>query len=319
MILAFPKLAEDEAPLQATATWIDLLSPTGDEVRMVEQVTGSHVPQLAELSEIESSSRLQRRGEALYMSMPALVRGDGMTAHVTPVGFVLSRERLITIRFAALPMFDQFANACRAQPSAPGSSVEVFLALIEGVVDRIADVLEREGEALDLISRKIFRPDRAAVRSRTIDRELRATLRRVGATGDLIGKIRDTLLGISRIVQYTMVNAGEWFGHEQKQRFKTVRSDILSLNEYDAHLFNKLQFLLDATVGLIGIEQSNKFTVLTIVSIVGIPPTFIASMYGMNFAHMPELHWEWGYQYALVLMLLSAVLPVLWFKWRGWL
>ena len=319
MFLAFPRHPETDAPLHDKAAWIDLHNPTEEEVRMVEQVTGSHVPQLAELSEIETSSRLQKRGEILYMSMPALMRGEGMTASVTPVGFVLSRERLITVRFADLPMFDQFANNCRVAPNGPGSSVEVFLALIEGVVDRIADVLEREGEALDLISRHVFRPDRKSHRSTTIDRELRATLRRVGALGDLIGKIRDTLLGIGRIVQFAMLNASEWFGHDQKQRFKTVRSDILSLNEYDAHLFNKLQFLLDATVGLIGIEQSNKFTVLTIVSIVGIPPTFIASMYGMNFEAMPELHWAWGYPYALVLMVLSAVLPVVWFKTKGWL
>ena len=141
----------------------------------------------------------------------------------------------------------------------------------------------------------------------------------MGAAGDLIGKVRETLLGIGRIVQFVTLNASEWFGHDQKARFKTLNADILSLNEYDAHLFNKVQFLLDATVGLIGIEQSNKFTVLTIVSIVGIPPTFIASLYGMNFEHIPELHWAWGYQYALVLMLVSAITPLVWFRWKGWM
>ena len=175
-------------------------------MRVVEQLTGLHVPLLAELSEIETSSRLQRRGEVLLMSMPALVR-EGLTAHVTPVGFVLSRHRLITVRFAALPIFDDFANQCRGEAAGPGTSVEVFLALVEGAVDRLADVLEREGEALDTISRHVFRPDRAGHRSTAIDRELRATLRRVGTSGDLIGKIRDTLLGIGRIASYVVLNA----------------------------------------------------------------------------------------------------------------
>jgi magnesium transporter len=252
----------------------------------------------------------------LYLSMPALERTEGLGARVTPVGFVLSRERLITVRFAALPTFEHFADDCRARPGGPSSGMEVFIALIERVVDRLADVLEREGDALDGISRHVFRPDH---KTGHLDRELRATLRRVGGLGDLIGTIRDTLLGIGRIEQFVTLNASEWIDHDERQRLKTLRADILSLNEYDTHLFSKVQFLLDAIVGLIGIEQSNKFTVLTIVSIVGIPPTFIASMYGMNFEHIPELHWAWGYQYALVLMLVSAVAPLVWFKAKGWM
>jgi magnesium transporter len=302
MFLAFPRAPESDAPLHDKAAWIDLFKPTEEEVRLVEQLTGLHIPRLDEVSEIESSSRLQRRGDVLYLSMPALERTEGLGARVTPVGFVLSRERLITVRFAALPTFEHFADDCRA--------------LIERVVDRLADVLEREGDALDGISRHVFRPDH---KTGHLDRELRATLRRVGGLGDLIGTIRDTLLGIGRIEQFVTLNASEWIDHDERQRLKTLRADILSLNEYDTHLFSKVQFLLDAIVGLIGIEQSNKFTVLTIVSIVGIPPTFIASMYGMNFEHIPELHWAWGYQYALVLMLVSAVAPLVWFKAKGWM
>lgn len=317
MFVAFPRHSETDAPLHEQTAWVDLFNPSADEIRLVEQTTGLHVPSQAELSEIESSSRLQRRGDVLYLSTSTLVPGDGSAAHMTPVGFVLSRERLITVRFADLPVFDTLADSCRAQPNGPGSSVEVFLSLIERVVDRLADVLEREGETLDGISRRVFRPERGG--SANKDRELRAILRRIGGLGDLVGKIRDTLLGIGRIVQFVSTNAADWFGHDQKTRFKTIRADLLSLSDYDSHLSNKVQFLLDATVGLIGIEQSNKFTVLTIVSIVGIPPTFIASMYGMNFEHIPELHWAWGYQYALILMLLSAILPLVWFKLKGWL
>ena len=98
-----------------------------------------------------------------------------------------------------------------------------------------------------------------------------------------------------------------------------MRQDVLSLSDYDGHISNKVQLLLDATLGLINIEQNNIIKVLTIVSVVGIPPTLIASMYGMNFKIMPELNWSWGYPYGLALIALSAVLPLVWFKWRGWI
>ena len=165
----------------------------------------------------------------------------------------------------------------------------------------------------------MFRPDRAtARRPAEMDRRLRASLREVGRIGDVADKLRETLLGISRVSQFTQANAG-WMQPDQRARFDTLRGDITSLNDFESHLFNKIQFLLDATVGLIGIEQANIVKVLTVVSVVGIPPTFIASMYGMNFQLMPELNWNWGYPYALALMLLSAVLPLVWFRVKGWM
>jgi magnesium transporter len=112
--------------------------------------------------------------------------------------------------------------------------------------------------------------------------------------------------------------AGEWLPADVKQRLETVRQDVASLSDYDAHLTNKVQLLLDATLGMINIEQNNIIKVLAIVSVVGIPPTLVASMYGMNFKNMPELDWAWGYPYGLAVIAISAILPVLWFKWRGW-
>ena len=147
--------------------------------------------------------------------------------------------------------------------------------------------------------------------------DLRAILRRVGAGGDLVSKIRDSLLGLARIVPYVA-----WRRLAARcrasRRLETMRHDIISLNDYDAHLVNKVQLLLDATLGLINVEQNDIIKVLTVVSVVGVPPTLVASMYGMNFKYMPELAWSWGYPYGLALIALSAVAPLLWFKWRGW-
>src|SRR5205085_5110466 len=136
--------------------------------------------------------------------------------------------------------------------------------------------------------------------------------------GDLVSKIRDGLLALARIVPFVASNGASWIHPELKPRLETVRRDIISLSDYDTHLINKVQLLLDATLGLINIEQNNIIKVLTIVSVVGVPPTLVASMYGMNFRHMPELDWAWGYPYGLALIAVSAVAPLLWFRWRGW-
>src|ERR1700730_16180578 len=148
--------------------------------------------------------------------------------------------------------------------------------------------------------------------------DLRVILRRVGHNGDLTSKIRDSLLGIARIVPFVLTLAADWLPHEVKPRLETLHQDIASLNDYDAHLLNKVQLLLDGTLGLINIDQNNIIKVLTIVSVVGVPPTLVASMYGMNFKHMPELDWACGYPYGIALIAVSAILPLLWFKWRGW-
>jgi len=305
--------------IHAGALWIDMFEPDEATRQQVEAATGLHVPTRDELSEIESSSRLSRIGEALYLSMPGLVRGEGGEARTSPVGFVLAPDRLLTIRFSHLPAFETYAARCRSGANADRASISLLLGLYETMIDRTADLLEREGEELDAVSRRIFRPaDARRVRPRRTETELRALLRNVGRVGDLVSKIRDTLLGLGRIIPFVLANAA-WITPDQKTRFKTLRADIASLTDYDGHLAGKVQFLLEATLGFIGIEQNNIIRVLTVVSVVGVPPTFFASMWGMNYKAMPELDWAWGYPMALSVIVLSAVLPIVWFRVRGWL
>ena len=199
------------------------------------------------------------------------------------------------------------------------TSISLLLGLFETLIDRIADVLEREGEELDAVSRRIFRPSEARrIRPRRTETELRALLRSIGRVGDLVSKIRDTLLGLGRVIPYVLGNAA-WIAPDEKTRFKTLRADINSLTDYDGHMTGKVQFLLEATLGFIGIEQNNIIRVLTVVSVVGVPPTFFASMWGMNYKNMPELDWTFGYPMALLVIVLSAILPIIWFRIRGWL
>jgi magnesium transporter len=312
------------ANLAANVTWIDLLKPEPDEVAFVKRTTGLDVPSIEDLSEIESSSRLRHQNGAIYLSAPLIYRGaDSDHRLTTPVGFVLTRERLITIRFEDITSFKTFSARDLAGESDPLSSAAVFAGLMDAIADRLADVLENIAAELDELSHRLFHtPATEPISRRPPAREsadLRIILRRVGNSGDIASKIRDSLLGIGRIVPYVLSLAGDWLPTEIKPRLDTVRQDVVSLSDYDAHILNKVQLLLDATLGLINVEQNNIIKVLTIVSVVGIPPTLVASMYGMNFKNMPELDWSWGYPYGLALILLSAILPVAWFKWRGWI
>ncbi len=317
-----------ELDLSATAlpngiVWIDLVAPSPDEIAFVSRATGLKLPTEAELSEIETSSRLRSDQGVLTLSMPAVFRDHGRPTS-TPLGFVLTADLLITVRFHDLPAFETFKSAIVAPGVVHDSSVGAFVGLLEALVDRMADVLEQVGGDLDAVSHHVFMADRAdgakpekGTRVR-LESDLRERMRAIGRAGDLISKIRDSLMGVGRIVPYTAGRAVDWMPEAVKPALETLRLDVVSLNDYDAYLSGKVQFLLDATLGLINIEQNNIIKVLTVASIVGIPPTLVASWYGMNFKDMPELGWSFGYPYAIVLALASAILPLIWFRLRGW-
>lgn len=307
------------ATAEPDAVWIDLFEPTDQERSFVERFTQLRVPALADIAEIESSSRLMTEGPTLYLSMPLTYYDKQReVSAVSPVGFVLSKSHLITVRYASMPVFDDFAE--RFAGNAQTTSGGAFIGLLEAIIDRLADVLEHTGADLADISHRIFAVDSDSERnSNKIDARLRGTLRTIGRIGDRLANIRDSLVGTQRIVGYVHDMSAEWMDKTLVHRCSTLRADILSLMDYDAQLGNKVQFLLDATLGFINIEQNNGIKILTVVSVVGVPPTLVASIYGMNFKWIPELEWHYGYFYGLTVILLSAILPLLWFKKRGWI
>jgi magnesium transporter len=316
-----PRLALDPAPHPPAVegVWLDLVSPTDAERALAERATGLLVPSEADLSEIESSSRLSVSDGVMTLSTPMTYLAPDGTSRVSPVGFVVSAERFMTIRFAEMPVFDLFATRFAATPRPP-CSASAFLGLLEAIVDRLADVLEQVGGELERMSREVFREEGDQTYNASVmDKKLRGTLRGVGRAGERLSNIRDSLLGVNRILGYAGEVADAWIPVDLKPRFKTLRQDIASLSDYDVQLANKVQFLLDATLGFINIEQSNGIKILTVVSVVGVPPTLLASIYGMNFKWIPELQWEYGYFYGLTVIVLSGVLPFWWFKRKGWI
>ena len=316
----FTSLAPAQMP---RALWFDLENPTPEDYAFVTRETGLPLPHQDDILEIESSSRLSANGDVLTLTMPIVTRTpDGLQS--SACGFVLAPDRLVTIRFTPGQVFTQFASQPQ-ETGMPGTNAAlIFIGLLEAIVDRQADALENLRRELDDLSHQIFhhrlstKPQERAARRRNAEAELQATLAVLGRGYDSISFLRDSQLGIARIAPYVLGTAG-WLPEPARPRLQAVEKDIASLNEFSTHLTDKVQFLLDATLGLINVAQNSLIKVLTIVSIVGIPPTLIAGIYGMNFHDIPEITWRYGYVYAWGVMILSSMLPLAWFRKKGWL
>ncbi len=302
-----------ERPAADGRVWVDLLNPDAAALEHACTTCGLRIPSREDLSEIESSSRHFVENEALYLSAPLLTASETPEPKLTPVGFIVTRERLITVRFDAMRAFDQAAEQMKASP--PRSGLEAFTLVIEAVIDRKADLLELQGAHLEELSREVFHEP---ARKRRDSAAMRGLLRKVGGFGDRGTKMRGSLLAINRILPFVVDTADGSLPKELERRLNAAREDVASLTAYQENLASKVQFLLDASLGLINIEQNDVFKILTVVSAVGVPPTLVASVYGMNFKLMPELGWSWGYPYALALIAVSTVLPLLWFRRKGW-
>jgi magnesium transporter len=301
-----------------TVSWIDLLQPTNEERAGTEDGYGMSLPSREELSQVELSSRLAERDGVLFLSMPTVSLVSGLDQAPSPLGFVLSKSLLVTIRYARLHAFETVA-AKRSKGGGGSSSVETFAALVDGMLELSADVIEQIAAELDGVSRAVFTGLEQQNHVTQSNDELRRVLFGIGNAGERLSRIRDSVLGLQRIVPFVAGTELDWIPASVRAHLKTTQSDLSALTEYEAHLSNKVQFLLDAVLGFINTKQNDIFQVLTVISIVGIPPTLVASIYGMNFKNMPELSWAWGYPFGLVLILLSAILPIVWFKWRRWI
>jgi magnesium transporter len=297
--------------------WIDLQSPTEAEETLVQSEHGIRIPTHAQLQEIETSSRLRLEGQTLLMSMPLSVQDNRFANRPLPLGFVLTPEVLITIRYCNIHAFPD-VQATLLREHADCTSAAVFSRLLEAMVDLSADRLEQIGADLGTVSLSIFgSPEQPLPRRQRLNGAMQRHLIGVGQTGEHLSRIRESLLGLMRIVSFS-AQSGTWLPADIQARLKTVRHDLESLSDYENHLSGKTQFLQDAILGFINTQQNDIFKVLTIVSVVGVPPTLIAGIYGMNFHNMPEYEWKFGYQWGLGLIALSIILPILWFKWRKW-
>jgi magnesium transporter len=309
--------AEDLTTLPEEAVWVDLFNPTAAEDKAVEHLAGIAVPTREDMQEIEISSRLYMENGARYMTATLMCHSDTDMPRTTAVTFILTGHRLVTVRYDQPKPFalveTKLARGC---PSGITGEM-VLMELLDAVIDRCADILERIGTDVDTVSHDIFEPESERHGNA---RRYSQILIAIGRKGDLTSKVRESLVSIGRVVTFlSAVVEGVKWSKDMREQLKTLQRDVASLTDHASYLAGKITFVLDAMLGVVNLEQNNIIKLFSVMAVVLMPPTLIASIYGMNFKIMPELEWTHGYPFALVLMLIAAIVPYYIFKLKKWL
>lgn len=294
------------------AAWIDLLEPTRAEDELIEDVVGAAIPTREEMAEIEASSRLYEADGAAVMTTPLLITTEGRYPETTDVTFVLTERHLVTVRYAEPISLATFARAAERTPAVCAGPLDALTGLLDAIVDRLADVLEDTGRELDAIGRE------TSTKAVPSD-ELRARMQQLSRNGDVVSKARESLVGLSRLAAFVRARSTVKRDADATERLGIVARDVEVLLEHAAALAAKVTFLLDALLGMVNIEQNAIIKTFSVVAVMFLPPTLIASVYGMNYQHMPELDWRLGYPLALAAMVVSMIAPYAYFKRKGWI
>lgn len=323
-----PAEGESEAGASEDLVWLDLLDPSPAEIAHATNLFGVRIPSRAAVQEIEASSRLFEEAGARYMTFAIVYKGDTDAPVAPAVTAILTGQGLVTLRFDDPLPFRTFAERLRAHPATADSPDRLMIGLLETVIDRTADLLEKAGGQLDLVAEEVFAHaeivrgrGRGAAALRRHGPDLRAALRRLGTAGELNSRVQESLLTINRLLSFYSLGLEEREkkSKDQRTRLKTLTRDMRSLVEHSSFLSGRITLLLDATLGMLSIEQNAIIKIFSVAAVIFLPPTLVASIYGMNFKHMPEVDWLFGYPLALLLMLGSAVGFYSFFKGRGWL
>jgi magnesium transporter len=308
---------EKQDGLFSSAIWIDALNPEADEIKFIEKQFGLQLPTKEEMYAIELSNRLYQENNAFFMTISVISNADTNNPLLQPISFILKQDVLITIRYIEPHPFREFISAKDKISCENLDGKDVLMSLLENIVNRVSDILEMRGHEIDDLSKKVFRPTKLTVKGRQ-STNFEIILKKIGSNGDIISKSRESLATLSRMVSYIRNNKLK-LESEETARIELLDIDIRSLSDHATFINNKINFLLDATLGMISIQQNNIIKIFTVATMVFLPPTLIASIYGMNFSHIPELNWKFGYLFALILMLFSAYIPFKYFKKKGWL
>jgi magnesium transporter len=271
------------------------------------------------MQEIEVSSRLYVEHHARYMTATLMCNSDTAVPKTTAVTFILSGHRLVTVRYDDPKPFTLVGHKLARSCPANVTGETVLLDLLDAVIDRSADILERVGMDADRLSHQVYEPENAAG-NQTTSLSYKDMLKANGSHGDLNSKVRESLVSIGRLLLFLANEAeGMRWPKDVRLQLQAMQRDVLSLADHSTYLNSKIQFMQDGVIGIVNIEQNNIIKIFSIAAVAMMPPTLIASIYGMNFKAIPELEWAFGYPYAIVLMVLSAIFPFIIFKWKGWL
>jgi magnesium transporter len=308
---------EGMSPITEATVWIDLLNPTPEEDAFVEKALGLDIPTRAEMREIEASNRLYQENGAHFMTAYIVYNVEAPSPQTTALTFILAGKRLVTVRYAEPKAFPLFLQRVEKGDLACNSAPAITIGLIEAIIHREADLIERIQDEVDRTAPIIFEIKGG---QQTRGRRLETILKAVGKQGDTNARAQESALSLDRLLTY--------FTHATRERkddahilnrIEVAHRDVGSLMEHMRFLSQRIAFLLDATLGMISTEQNQIIKLFSVAAVMMMPPTLIASIYGMNFKHMPELNWEWGYPAAVCAMVISAVIPFIYFRRKGWL
>ncbi len=304
------------APLPPEALWIDLLEPTTAEEQAVEQALGIDVPTREEMREIESSNRFYEDNGTLYMTATVVTRLDTDLPERTQVTFILTSSKLVTNRYTDPLPFRRFIAFAATHPATAGSGASVLAGILESIINRIADVLERVGGDVDSVSSQVFSRTH---QTRKAPLDFESVLAQIGQSGDLVSKASESLVSLTRLLGFVQQSGNAQVTQDARARLRTLSRDVLAMSDHSNFLSNKVQFLLDATLGMVSIDQNNIIKIFSVVTVFLLPPSVVVGYYGTNFQHIPWLHATWGPWALLAMMAVSAAIPYWYFKRRGWL
>lgn len=311
------QVAPSDRTALESAVWVDLLEPTIGEEKSVEAQLAIEIPTREEMKEIEASNRLYEENGALYMTITVAAKLDTDHPVSSPVTFILSRGKLVTNRYVDIKPFRHFASYAQTHPAACQNGVAVLAGIVEAITERIADILERVGGDLDALSSNIFARNGSATPT---SRDLRSMIERIGFSGELNSKARESLLSLGRLLVFVQQANIPDLSQEQRNRFRSISRDVVSMSDHASFLGSKISFLLEATLGLISVEQNNIIKIFSVAAVLFLPPTLIASIYGMNFQLLPQVPGEYGnFFFSIGLMIASMGLTYALFKRKGWL
>jgi len=302
---------ENRGDLAATKPiWVDLIAPSELERQWVEEIFGLVLPETDDLTDLEESARfyIEDNGE-VHLHSDFLLDKEDESRNV-PVAFIIHQNILFSVRGEELPVFRLQRLRARIQPGYVSEGRDVLLDLYGADVEYSADALEDVYAELEEVGRKVLSPN-------VTDDVAAVILADIAKEEDLNGRIRRNVLDTRRALSFLM--RGRILAPDQHEDARQILRDIESIDGHTAFIFNKINFLMDATVGFININQNKIIKIFSVASVALLPPTLIASIYGMNYDFMPELHWEYGYPFAIGVMIVSVALPLWYFRKKGWL
>ncbi|MEZ5818437.1 MAG: magnesium transporter CorA family protein [Hyphomicrobiaceae bacterium] len=316
--LADGRLSRQREPVLGERTvWIDLVEPTAEEDAMVERALGVEVLTRDEAREIEASSRLYRENGVPYMTAYVVYNADSEVPDGATVTFILAAKRLVTLRYHDPKAFPIYAARAGRGEVDCATAPQILVGILETIIDRAADRIERSQDEIEKIARNVFGTKPG---SRKYTQRLDVVLRSIGRQGDITARLEESAFSLERLLAFLATYLREQgVTPEILARIEVAQRDVRSLADQMRFLMDRTTFLLDATLGAISIEQNKSMKIFSVLAATLMPPTLVAAIYGMNFKHMPELDWLYGYPMALLIMILAGLVPYLIFRWRGWI